>query len=146
MAARRYTKYLKCKVCSNHTLCDPTDSICEECHRRIRQRDRYRVSRGIRIEELEGYVNTWAAERGITSGSSAKDQAVKLLEEYHELREAIATNNIEEIKDAIGDMMVVQTIIAKFNKLTLGECYNHAYNQIKDRKGTMINGVFVKEA
>lgn len=146
MAPRRYTKFLKCTECANHTLCDPSDGICEECHRRIRQRNRYRNSIDANCEITEALVLDWAKARNILAQSSSKDQAVKLLEEYHELREAIATNDLEGIKDAIGDMMVVQTIIAKFNNLSLRECFNHAYQQIKDRKGKMVDGVFVKEA
>lgn len=35
--------------------------------------------------------------------------------------------------------------IAKLSNLELKECVQHAYDQIKDRKGKMIDGVFVKE-
>ena len=49
------------------------------------------------------------------------------------------------IKDDIGDMVVVLTIIAKQSGTTLQECLAHAYNDIKDRKGRMVDGVFVKE-
>lgn len=36
--------------------------------------------------------------------------------------------------------------IARNHKTTLEECVQVAYNDIKDRKGQMINGVFVKES
>ena len=36
--------------------------------------------------------------------------------------------------------------IAERNKVTLTDCLHVAYNDIKDRKGQMIDGVFVKEA
>ena len=35
--------------------------------------------------------------------------------------------------------------IARNNKTTLEECLAVAYNDIKDRKGQMVNGVFIKE-
>lgn len=35
--------------------------------------------------------------------------------------------------------------IAKKNELIFRDCIQHAYEQIKDRKGKMIDGVFVKE-
>jgi len=41
--------------------------------------------------------------------------------------------------------MVVLAIIARQHNLTVTECLEHAYNDIKDRKGQMIDGVFVKE-
>ena len=36
-------------------------------------------------------------------------------------------------------------IIALFEGLSFEDCVQHAYDQIKDRKGKMIDGVFVKE-
>jgi len=41
--------------------------------------------------------------------------------------------------------MVVLINIAHRNKLKLQDCLSHAYDDIKDRKGKMIDGVFVKE-
>ena len=43
-------------------------------------------------------------------------------------------------------MMVVLINIAERNNLSLTECLEVAYNDIKDRKGKMVDGVFVKEA
>lgn len=99
--------------------------------------------------EVETLVREWAKERNIydsVNGSDSFRQMTKLAEEYCELNESILTNNEEGIKDGIGDMLVVLTNIAYFNKLDLNTCYNHAYEQIKDRKGKMINGLFVKES
>ena len=48
--------------------------------------------------------------------------------------------------DDIGDCMVVLAIIAEQHGLTISNCLEHAYNDIKDRKGKMIDGVFVKES
>jgi len=36
-------------------------------------------------------------------------------------------------------------IIALFEGLSFEDCVQHSYDQIKDRKGKMIDGVFVKE-
>lgn len=47
--------------------------------------------------------------------------------------------------DAIGDMGVVQINIAERNESSLLECLCLAYDEIKDRKGRMINGSFVKD-
>ncbi len=51
----------------------------------------------------------------------------------------------KDIKDDIGDMIVVLINIAERNEVTLTECLEQAYNDIKDRKGKMVDGVFVKE-
>ena len=56
----------------------------------------------------------------------------------------ILENNKDEIKDAIGDIIVVLTNLATLNNLKVEECINAAYKEIKDRKGKMVNGTFVK--
>ena len=48
--------------------------------------------------------------------------------------------------DALGDMAVVAINIAERNSSSLDTCMNLAWNEIKDRKGQMINGTFVKES
>ena len=42
-------------------------------------------------------------------------------------------------------MIVVLTNIAERHGLTIEECAEHAYDEIKDRKGRMVDGVFIKE-
>ena len=93
----------------------------------------------------EKKVIAWAEARNLIKGSTPQNQMVKLMEEVGELAAAIARNNREEIKDAIGDAQVVLAIIAAMYKESSSECYNSAYEVIKDRKGRMIAGVFVKE-
>ena len=51
----------------------------------------------------------------------------------------------QDIRDDLGDMMVVMINIMKRNNITMEDCLSVAYNDIKDRKGKMIDGIFVKE-
>jgi NTP pyrophosphatase (non-canonical NTP hydrolase) len=68
------------------------------------------------------------------------------LEETTELLDAIHKGDQYETIDAIGDIMVVLTMICGILDLSLPDCYEHAYQQIKDRKGYLRpDGVFVKE-
>ena len=67
------------------------------------------------------------------------------MEEAGELAEALLKNNELEIKDAIGDMVVVLTNLASLKGFTIEECINSAYNEIVDRTGKMIDGTFVKD-
>lgn len=97
------------------------------------------------IEKTEQLVIEWSQQRGIFSKSTPIDQMVKLIEEVGELARWIPKGNIPAIEDAIGDVMVVLTNIAHSNRLTLGECFTAAWNEIKDRRGEMVNGTFVKE-
>jgi NTP pyrophosphatase (non-canonical NTP hydrolase) len=86
----------------------------------------------------------WAKERNLLSSSSDR-QFIKLQEEVGELASGLLKNNHDEIKDAIGDCVVVLTILSEINGIAIEDCINSAYNEIKDRKGKMINGTFVKE-
>lgn len=87
----------------------------------------------------------WAKEKGITTKATTETQFIKLQEEIGELAIGIMKRSNDDIKDAIGDCVVVLTILAHQNELTIEDCINCAYDQIKNRKGKMINGTFVKE-
>jgi len=68
-----------------------------------------------------------------------------LIEETGELAEALLKNDKAEIIDAIGDITVVLTNLAALEKLRIEDCVASAYDVIKNRKGNMINGTFVKQ-
>jgi len=90
-------------------------------------------------------ITQWAHDRNLISGAPPAKQFIKLIEETGELAAGMARGNEEKIKDGIGDMVVVLTILAEQHNLKIEDCIAYAYDQIKDRKGKMINGVFVKE-
>ena len=97
------------------------------------------------LNELTVEIEKWAFERGLTEGNPSK-QVLKLGEEYGELCEAFSKERFGQAIDAIGDMYVVLTILARQMDISLEQCVDVAYNEIKDRKGLMVNGVFVKES
>jgi NTP pyrophosphatase (non-canonical NTP hydrolase) len=66
------------------------------------------------------------------------------MEEGGELGRAILKNDNDEFIDAIGDMVVVLTNLAHLGGTTIEACIDSAYNEIKNRKGKMSNGTFVK--
>jgi NTP pyrophosphatase (non-canonical NTP hydrolase) len=66
------------------------------------------------------------------------------MEEAGELGKAILKEDQEEFVDAIGDMVVVLTNLAHLGGVSIEECIDSAYNEIKNRKGKMSNGTFVK--
>ena len=70
---------------------------------------------------------------------------VKLIEEIGELAHGIAKGRLTEIEDGIGDAVVVLTILAAQSGMLIEECIDHAWGEIKDRKGRMENGIFIKE-
>ena len=91
-------------------------------------------------------IREWAKEKGIYDSGSSGVQYLKLIEEAGELAEALLKKDKAEIKDAIGDMVVVLTSIAKFEDMLIEDCINSAYNVIAKRTGKMVNGTFVKDA
>ena len=94
--------------------------------------------------DLINKVLSWADEKGILKEGNERAQAAKTVEEVNELESAIIVNDRQEIKDGIGDALVTLIIQAEMQGLSLAECLDHAYDQIKDREGKMINGTFVK--
>jgi len=97
------------------------------------------------FEEIEQLVLKWAKDRSLLSESNAKVQAIKLREELNELDSALDIGHSMDSKDAIGDMIVVLTIIAHLLGSDLTKCYALAFSEIKNRTGKMVNGIFVKD-
>jgi NTP pyrophosphatase (non-canonical NTP hydrolase) len=95
-----------------------------------------------RIYQIRG----WAEERNLIKGSNPQAQMVKLMEEIGELASGIAKDDQQKIMDSIGDAVVVLTIIAAQRGAELEGCIDMAWDDIKDRKGKMIKGVFIKES
>jgi NTP pyrophosphatase (non-canonical NTP hydrolase) len=91
-------------------------------------------------------IREWAENRNLIDGATPESQFEKLMEEQTELYHGLRMKNLDETVDAIGDMVVVLTIMASQIGVPIEECINSAYREIKDRKGKMIDGVFVKEA
>jgi len=89
-------------------------------------------------------IREWADSRGLYEGGDTKTQYCKLIEEAGELGRAILKKDQHEFTDAIGDMVVVLTNLAHLGGTTIEECIDQAYNEIKNRKGKMSNGTFVK--
>lgn len=90
-------------------------------------------------------IRQWAHDRNLIAGSDPKSQFVKLMEEAGELAAAIARGKQDEFEDAIGDMFVVLTIMAAQTGVPIEECIAKAWAEIKNRKGRMIDGTFIKE-
>jgi len=94
--------------------------------------------------EIFDNIRQWAKERNLYKQGNPHTQYVKLMEESGELAEAILKQDYGEIQDAIGDMIVVLTNLAHLQSLKIEDCIYSAYDEIKNRKGKMINGTFVK--
>jgi hypothetical protein len=99
------------------------------------------------FEDLEGRVIAWAAARQIIPNSNAMSQALKTAEEVVELLQALNRNDTKEVIDAYGDVLVTLVIGAELYGVNLVACFEAAYDQIKDRKGTLgKDGIFYKSA
>ena len=94
------------------------------------------------IENVDN-IRKWHHDRNLIEGSDDKSQFAKLIQEAGELSDNICKG--KDIKDDIGDMIVVLINIAERNDLSITECVRTAWDDIKDRKGMMVDGVFVKE-
>ena len=86
----------------------------------------------------------WGLDRGIIQNGDTLAQGLKLVSEMGELADNLAKDRC--IKDDIGDCMVVLTMLANMTDTPIEDCLAQAWNDIKDRKGTMNeHGVFIKD-
>ena len=90
-------------------------------------------------------IRDWAEAKGIYAKGDPKTQYIKLMEEAGEVGRAILKQDLPEIKDGIGDMVVVLTNLAELCDLSIEECVESAYEVISKRTGKMKNGTFVKD-
>ena len=95
--------------------------------------------------QFEAMVLNWADERGILAKANTEAQMLKTGSEFGELCDAVAERDLDGVRDGIGDVLVTLILQAHMQGLTVVECLAHAWDQIKDRKGKMVGGVFVKE-
>lgn len=98
----------------------------------------------INLDYLIEKIKDWAIDRNLHTGDPA-GQICKLFEEGGEIAKAFNKNNTADLKDGIGDVIVVLTVLSLQLDLDITECVNLTYEEIKDRKGKLVNGVFVKE-
>lgn len=90
-------------------------------------------------------VIRWGAEKGILMKATPMSQAIKTLSEVEELLRAINSGDLEETKDAYGDILVTIILGAELSGFDIEDCLQGAYDVISKRTGTMINGQFVKD-
>lgn len=106
------------------------------------------------MNELIKQVLQWGRDRDII-GPNGKatllSQLSKTQEELTETRDAAVlymagiTAMKDDLKDGIGDTLVTLILAAELAGLTLEECLEAAYNEIKDRTGRMSGGQFIKD-
>jgi NTP pyrophosphatase (non-canonical NTP hydrolase) len=88
-------------------------------------------------------LEEWHNERNIPKGSTSKDKLAKLIQEVGELSDSICKG--QPIIDDVGDILTVLLSLVMEHDLNFGQCLMHSYMEIRDRKGKMIDGVYVKE-
>lgn len=97
-----------------------------------------------RIVETE--ILRWAEARKIIPNSTPTAQYLKAVSEMGELADALNKQDMPAVKDAVGDTLVCLINMCALLDIDMVDCLNGAWDQIKDRKGTLLpSGVFVKE-
>lgn len=97
------------------------------------------------LDKLDVNTTAWAHERQLVKREYVHAQMCKVMEEVGETSRAVLKNDREGVKDGIGDTLVTLNILAAQLGLTLQECWQSAYNEIKNRTGKVVNGSFIKD-
>ena len=96
------------------------------------------------FEELQEAVLDWADERDLLEADPNR-QFLKVVEELGELASAMAKNKPLDRIDAMGDVLVTLIILSAQLGIKPVKCLEVAYNEIADRKGKTVGGVFIKD-
>ena len=95
---------------------------------------------------VEIKIIQWSEARKIIPNSTPEVQLLKAMSEMGELADATIKKDKEAIVDSVGDVMVCLVNYCALQDINLVDCMEVAYDQIKNRKGTLLpNGVFQKE-
>ncbi|MFK7947172.1 MAG: MazG-like family protein [Saprospiraceae bacterium] len=99
----------------------------------------------MKFENLQKEVIEWAEKKDLLKLENAPKQFMKFAEESGELSKAILKNNHLEAVDGFGDVLVTLIILSEQLGYDLTECLEVAYNEIKNREGETVNGIFIKK-
>jgi NTP pyrophosphatase (non-canonical NTP hydrolase) len=97
------------------------------------------------FDDFQDAIEDWALERGLIEQSTVEAQLLKLVEETAELITAIRKRDRLATQDSIGDIQTVLAVICVKLDCYLSVCASAAFDEIKDRRGKMVDGQFVKE-
>lgn len=98
------------------------------------------------FSDVQNDIIRWSESRKIIPNSTPQAQFMKMMSEIGELSDATMKNDMDGIKDAVGDVMVCLINYCALKDIDLVECLYVAYDQIKHRKGVMLpSGIFQKE-
>jgi NTP pyrophosphatase (non-canonical NTP hydrolase) len=89
-------------------------------------------------------VIVWASEKDLLKKENSLAQMAKITEEVGEIASALLKKDHNKLVDGIGDTVVTLILLAEQNGVSIQECLEAAWNEIKDRKGKTINGTFIK--
>lgn len=96
------------------------------------------------LDQLVKAVEQWSIDKSLHNGNSFT-QFAKSSEEMGEVAAALCRDNTDALRDGIGDVVVTLVILAQQNNMTLQECLEQAYGEIKNRTGVMSkDGSFIK--
>ena len=100
------------------------------------------------LQDLITKINEWAISHGLDKGNP-KIEWMKVTEEVGEIRDVFLkpydfADPEWSLKDAIGDSIVTLVVLCLQLGYDVEECLTIAYNDIKDRKGMMVDDNFVK--
>jgi NTP pyrophosphatase (non-canonical NTP hydrolase) len=97
--------------------------------------------------QVEMKIIQWSEARKIIPNSTPDTQLLKAMSELGELADATIKKDHEGIIDGVGDVVVCLINYCALQNIDLVTCLESAYEQIKNRKGTLLpSGVFVKES
>jgi phosphoribosyl-ATP pyrophosphohydrolase len=87
----------------------------------------------------------WGNARNITGPECAPYQLGKIMEEVGETAGAFLKKDRDALRDGIGDSFVTLILFSVQNGFTPEECLEAAWQEIKDRTGKKVDGVFIKD-
>lgn len=97
------------------------------------------------FDQLIENVKEWADNKDLLKHENAPKQIMKVIEEFGETCSAINKGQPLLIVDGLGDTFVTLIILTMQMGYDPAYVLSVAWDEIKDRNGKTVNGVFIKE-
>lgn len=97
------------------------------------------------FEKRQENLFEWFNSKDLIKVENSAKQFMKINEELGELSSAIIKDDRDAEIDAFGDVLITLIGLSFMRDLNLVKCLDIAWNEIKDRKGKVVDGSFIRE-
>ncbi len=96
------------------------------------------------FKKVKENIIKWSGEGRVGSTDDAREEQIRLMGIMGKLSYGVLLHDRDKIKEAIGEMVINLIVLSKHTSVDIEEAIECEYNKIKEQRGVIISGVFIK--